>query len=289
MQEIKIETSKEFRRLYQQMPQDEKIAEIVDGVGITIVRNYDKDTEYFKDKKKMFIRLGLRDNFLIGGIDMVEESKDGLYTIIHENKQYRKRFTNFFFGPEEKITLISKDNKTLVKVQNKEISLNEFIDRLIKKNHLRDRLFWARKRNFLKEIFLKILFFLSDDKYDFVEYYHKIGQLEKNKIHYQEKDQKQELKIKEEPFFKYLKIYKNTLFVFCVISFFGLLFLRAKDILSLEELSLSNPIFLLGFIIILFLLHFFSSYLHRKKEDKNGVIYKIYNSLFSGGNFKLKI
>ncbi|MDI6883490.1 MAG: hypothetical protein QMC93_03495 [Patescibacteria group bacterium] len=108
---IKIETSKDFKNLYQETENDEKITEISDAVGITIIRNYEEDSEYFKDRKKMFIKLYLRDGFLVGGIDMVKEDENRLYTIIHDNKKYKKRFTNFFFGPEEKIVLVCENDK----------------------------------------------------------------------------------------------------------------------------------------------------------------------------------
>jgi len=279
-----IKNSEEFKKLYQQVSDDERVTEIRDAVGITIVRNYKKDSEYFKDGKQMFINLYLRGKFLLGSIDMVEKNNEGLYTIIYDSEKYKRRFTNFSFGPEEKFMLIHEGEKTLVKVNSKKLSLNEFIDRLVE-NHLSDKLFWVRKKNFFKKLFLSIIFFLSDDKYDFVGYYHKIYRLKEDKVN--DNSRTSELKIKEEPFFKYFKIYKNTLFIFSIISFFILLIFQKMRILSSEELTSSNPILLLGFVIILFLLHYFSSFIHKKKKDKDGWIYGIHNSLFSS-KFKLK-
>ena len=142
-----IKNSKDFKELYQKVPDDEKATEISDAVGITIVRKYNKDSEYFKDGKKMFIKLYLRDTFLVGGINVVEEEKNGIYAIISDNKKYKKKFTNFFFGPEEKIKFNAENNRVLIKRKNKNIEfcLNDFVDLLIE-NHLSDRLSWARKR-----------------------------------------------------------------------------------------------------------------------------------------------
>jgi len=282
---LKLETSKKFKELYNQVPDDKKIIELSDAIGINIVRNYNENNEYFKDGNQMFINLYLNDNFLCGGIQMVKKEKNGEYISINNtNKNYKKRFTNFSFGSEEKIRLTLENNKISVKVQNKELFLNSFVDKLVQ-NHLSDKLFWIRKKNFFKQIFLKILFFLSDDKYDFVEYYHKIHEWREDKINFQTEEEK-ELNVKVEPFFHYLKIFKNTLFIFCIISLFILITINNQTIPPTDEISFSNPIFLLLFIIALFLLHFFSVFLHKKKQDKNGFIHKLHNSLLNR-NLKL--
>lgn len=280
-----INNSQEFKNLYQKVSDDEKIIEISDAIGITILRNYKKESEYFKDNKKMLINLYLKNNFLVGGINMVEEDQNGLYTIIYDKGKYKKRFTNFSFGPEENIKFIREEEKILVKVNNKKLFLNEFIERLVN-NHLSDRLFWVRKKNFFKKLVLNIIFFLSDDKYDFVKYYHKTHQVKENKIGGDSKTN--ELKIKEEPFFKYFKIYKNTLFIFLIISLFVLVIFQKTGILSPGELTLSNLILLLSFVIILFLLHYLSFFIHKQKQNKRGWIYKLHNSLLNS-KFKLKI
>lgn len=282
---LKLKTSKKFKELYNQVSDDKKIIELSDAVGINIVRNYNENNEYFKDGNQMFINLYLNDNFLCGGVQMVKKEKNGEYISINNtNKNYKKRFTNFSFGSEEKIILTLKNNKILVKVQNKELFLNSFVDKLVQ-NHLSDKLFWIRKKNFFKQIFLKILFFLSDDKYDFVECYHKINEWREDKINFQTEEEK-ELNVKVEPFFHYLKIFKNTLFIFCIILLFILITINNQTILPADEISFSSPIFLLLFIIALFLLHFFSVFLHKKKQDKNGFIHKLHNGLLNR-NLKL--
>ena len=267
-----IKNSEEFKKLYQKVSDDKNVTKISDAVGITIVRKYNKDSEYFKDGKKMFIKLYLRDVFLVGGIDMVEEEENGIYTIISDNKKYKKKFTNFFFGPEEKIKFNPENNKVLVRRKNKSIEfrLNDFVDLLVK-NHLSDRLFWIRKKNYLKRIILRILFFVTDDKYNYVDYYHEIHE---NKIGDIEKEK--EIKIGEEPFFNYFKIYKNMLFILSILLFFALILIKKHGFLDGGNLSMSNPILLFLFVIILFLLHYFSSFLHMKKRDKKGFIYKLH-------------
>ena len=280
-----IKNSEEFKKLYQKVSDNEKVTEISDAVGITIVRKYNKDSEYFKDGKKMFINLSLRDTFLVGGIDMVEEEENGMYTIIFDNKKYKKKFTNFFFGPEEQIKFNAENNRVLVKRKNKNIEfcLNDFVDLLVK-NHLSDRLFWAKKKNYFKRIILRILFFLTDDKYSYVDYYHKIHE---NKI--SEIKKEKEIKIGKEPFFNYFKIYKNMLFILSVILLLCILIpIEKYGLLDEGNFSISNPILLFLFIIILFLLHYFSSFLHIKKRDRKGFIYKLHNDCLNN-SFRLKI
>jgi len=92
---------------------------------------------------------------------------------------------------------------------------------LVQSSTIEPRLFWVRKKNFLKKILLKILFFLTDDRYGFVGYYHKINGIEENRFGKRKIEKK--LKVNPEPFFRYFKICKNTLFVLFVFLFFGLL------------------------------------------------------------------
>ena len=92
---------------------------------------------------------------------------------------------------------------------------------LVQSSTIEPRLFWVRKKNFFKKILLKILFFLTDDRYDFVDYYHKINGIEENRFGKRKIEKK--LKVNPEPFFRYFKIYKNTLFILFVFLFFGLL------------------------------------------------------------------
>ena len=157
---------------------------------------------------------------------------------------------------------------------------------LVQSSAIEPRLFWVRKKNFLKKILLKILFFLTDDRYDFVDYYHKINGIEENRFGKRKIEKK--LKVNPEPFFRYFKICKNTLFILFVFLFFGLLLVQKYNLLSQATFSTSSPILLCGFIIILFLCHYFSYFLYTKKRDKKGFIYKLHNSLL-GGSFELKI
>ncbi|MDI6883492.1 MAG: hypothetical protein QMC93_03505 [Patescibacteria group bacterium] len=169
-------------------------------------------------------------------------------------------------------------------MQDKKLSLNDFVDSLVK-NHLSDRLFWIRKKNYLKKIILSVIFFLTDEKYNWIEYYHRSNKLQEDKINDREE---KEPKISSEPFFKYFKIHNNALFVLFVILFFVLIIIKKYKFFDEQNISTSNPILLSAFIIILFLFHYFSSFLHLKKRDKNGFIYKLHNSSLNG-SFKLRI
>ncbi len=210
-----------LKNLYRKTVNDEKVVELSDVNGITIIKKYPENSEYFKDGNKMLIQIYLKDGFIGGRVEMVKADRNGLYSVI-ESKKYKKKFTNFSFSQEENIKFDFEDKKILIKRSGRDtkMSLNEFVEILVE-NHLSDRLFWVRKKNFLKKILLKILFFLTDDRYDFVDYYHKINGIEENRFGKRKIEKK--LKVNPEPFFRYFKIYKNTLFILFVFLFFGLL------------------------------------------------------------------
>jgi hypothetical protein len=283
--------SKEFKKLYKKTSKDEKVVEISDATGFSIIRNYDEDTEYFKDNNKMLIRLYIRDGFINGGIDMVTDKKDefGGYLII-DKKKYKNKFTNFHFGKEENIVFDDRDNKVKIKRKGKEykFSVNEFVDLLVK-NHLSDRLFWIRKKNYLKRLLLKFIFFLMDSGYSFLDYHDEIHRiLYDNRVDNKRDLKKSEIPTIKEPFFNYFRIYKNLLFISSILLLSLLLLIKYFFLLKDEELNASNPILIFSLVVILFLLHYFSEFLSRKKNDKNGFIYKLHNSSLDN-RFQLKL
>jgi len=293
-----MKNSKEFKELYQKRADDEKVTEISNAVGITIVRRYNKNREYFKDGKKMFIKLYLEDALFVGGVNMVEE-KRGTYTIFNERK-YKKKFTNFFFGPEDKVQFNTKNNKILTKKGNKNIEfcLNDFIDILVK-NHLSDRLFFRRKINKIKIYFLKILFWFMDSKYNWIDYYHKIQKREQTIDKTNSKENLNLDKLSIDPFFNYFRIYRKILFsfiitvtVYLIYSFLNTDSCNMRNslcsIFKVENFSIANPILLFIFFIGLFLLHYFSLFLQGEVGYKDGFIYKLHISSLNN-SFRLKI
>ncbi len=277
-----MQDSEEFKIKYKKVENDENITGITDAIGITIVRNYNEDTEYFKDGKQMFIKLYMRGEFMAGGIEMVEKKKDDTYTIFHDREKYKNKFTGFYFNEEENITINEKNGGVIINRGGKKsyFSLNELIDLLVK-NHLSDRLFWIGKKNFLIKKVLSILFLLMDSKYSYIDYEEEVRDGRANGV-------KDEIKIGTEPFFKYFKVYKNMLFLLSIFSLIILIYIEQANYINSIELSISNPILLFSFIIALFLLHFISEYLHLKKINKSSFIYKLHSKSLNT-SFKLKI
>jgi hypothetical protein len=156
----------------------------------------------------MFIKLSIVDNKVIhGSVDMVDFKKGNNESYpINTKDKYKKKVTNFYFGEEEQIYFDTKTKKIICKVPKKSFSLNEFIE-IIVKNHLSDRLFWKRGKNYLAINCLKFFFWLSDRHYKGSEVMTLIYGLGS-----ETKDIKDN-KVKAEPFFKYFYITKNILFI----------------------------------------------------------------------------
>lgn len=297
-------TSETFFNLYQKVFNDESVVKINDAPGITIVRKYDEKSEYFKDAKRIFVKLYIIDGYVTGSVDMVQKREGETFTIIHDTGQYKKHFTNFYFSKEENIVFNSELKKFLIKRKNKihKYNINDFVSLLIK-NHTADKLFFKRKINKSKKIFLEIIFWFMDSKYDWEKYYSMVHKKEQiaNKI-----DGKDNLDfdfniLKIEPFFNYFNIYRKILLLFIVIiTGIILYFFKNIDIKSCtsindfctlfraENLTIANPVLLFLFFIILFLLHYFSLFLQKKVDDKNGFIYRLHSSAMND-SFSLKI
>lgn len=295
-------TSELFFNLYQRTSKDEEIVKISDAPGITIIRKYDETTKYFKDGKKISVKFYIRDGYINGGVDMAQKNEEGGYTIYDSTKPYKHPYTNFFFSKDENIVFNNNEQIIIIKRKNKiyKFNVNDFVDLLIK-NHLSDRLFWKRKINKLKIYFLTFIFWSIDQKYDWINYYHKVH----------DKDKKLSLNVTNsinielpaplaiDPFFKYFNIYRKILFC-CIFTITVVLYYfydKANCCNSLnifyslfkaENFTITNPIFLFSFFIVLSLLHYLSAYLKAKIHDKDGLIYKLHESSLNN-SFSLKI
>src|SRR3989344_2220808 len=87
--EEKSITSERFLNLYQKVANDENVIKIEDAPGITIVRKYNEGSEYFKDGKRMFIKLYLKDNYIVGSVEMVEKNEDNSFTVVYDEKNIK--------------------------------------------------------------------------------------------------------------------------------------------------------------------------------------------------------
>ena len=303
-------TSNTFYKLYRKTSGDVEAVELVDGKGITIIRNYDEQNDYFKDGSLMFIKIYILDKgFVCGSVNMVKKSErlEG-YITIEDEKQYKKHFTNFFFHKEEKIKFDVNRGKFIVK--KKKLNINDFVDLLIK-NHLADRLFLKRKLrvNKLKESFLKFIFWLLNEKYDWIEYYNSFHGKDRKLREINHKEKKLSVNTQTEPFFKYFKINKDLLFfsvLFIALPIVWCFYSKANDssysndsvflnLFKIEYFTITNPIFLFSFFIFLsmvryleFLIRYVYKSLKEQIDDNEGWIYKLHMSSMNN-SFSLKL
>lgn len=279
-------TSEKFAKLYKKDDSDELITPLQKDVGISILKKYDSQTEFYKKDKRMLIYLILQDDYIVGGVDMVNSnvSNNGYRSIT--NEKFKKGYTNFSFGKEENLKWDnSKFNVTSEANQSKNFTLNEFVKILIK-NHLSDRLVFRKFVNNLITGLLKFTFWLVDKKY---KYYEILLGLFSDK----EKVVKQDdLDKRKEPFFKYFSIPRNMLFFTLTILFaISLLFDWLKIIYNFQ---ISNDTKVLLLFLIFFIFDSFSKSLsvqinnfYNKENSTIAHIAKYANTY--SFNLKLKI
>lgn len=298
-QDQKEITSEIFLNLYKKTSKDEEIVKISDAPGITIIRKYDEITKYFKDGKKIFVKFYIRDGYINGGVDMAQKNESGGYTTYDSTKPYKHPYTNFFFSKDENITFNNNAQTIVIKRKNKiyKFNVNDFVDLLIK-NHLSDRLFWKRKINKLKIYFLTFIFWLIDQKYDWISYYRKVHDKDKNPNVTDSVNIELPAPLAIDPFFKYFSIYRKILFCCIFIITVVLFYFYDKancsnsitifySLFKVENFTIANPILLFSFFIVLSLLHYLSAYLKAKIHDKDGLIYKLHESSLNN-SFSLK-
>ncbi|MEK7651027.1 MAG: hypothetical protein AAB377_00690 [Patescibacteria group bacterium] len=282
MENTKSLTSEEFVKLYTSQDSDEKITPIKDAVGFSLVRNYPKDSDYFKDGKKMFIKIFLAGDSVCGGVDMVyPNDKEGNYTIVSDEK-YKKNVTGFLFRKEEDLVFDFNEKEIVYTPKKLRFSVDKFIKILVN-NHLSDRMFWRRMGNYFTNIILMFLFWLSDQHYEKIQVMLDI---------YSSKQDNNPDKIDTkniEPFFKYFLIRKNALLLFLVLLFPTSLIISYISVFS--DYSLSDPSLILFFFLSLSSLEKISIWLDKKikalfkKEDN--FIYKLHDYQYNT-HFKLK-
>lgn len=276
-------TSEEFVKLYKKSELDELITPFKDGVGFSLVRKYKQNSEYSKDDKRIFIKLYLSSNNIVnGGIEMVDpdEKKTGSYRIVTESK-YKKRITSFGFGEEEEIVFNEKEKKIFYEPKKLFLTLNDFVE-VIVYNHLSNRVFWRRKLNYLIDIFLRVLFWLSDKHYERINVMLEIHRPTQRDEH----DKNDEKNI--EPFFKYFFITKNILFSLLLVIFPTSVLIA----IYFKNFSIFSQPTILFFFLVLFAMEKVSISLDKKikaffsKKEKN-FIYRLHNYQFIE-SFKMK-
>lgn len=283
----------EFKNLYSMQGSDESITPFTNEVGFSLIRKYPEGSAYFKDRRRMFIKVAVLSRGFSYGVDMTKPDKRGEATeyVITDGDEYKKKITNFI-SDEGEFSFDDATQEVVHQPTGKRFTMNEFVEILVA-NHLSDRLFFKRIWNELANRVLKSLFWLSDAHYEQV-------QTMIDKYHYDKgenpppKDEKKNI----EPFFKYFYISKNILFSILLISFPSAVFFGHLWIYG--DFSLSNPSLLLLFFLILFSCEKFSIWLDKKikeflmpsrkhfAEKKVNFMEKLHNYQYSN-KFNLKL
>lgn len=289
-------TKEDFLKLYTKQEDDSSITLFDNEIGFSLIRDYPKNIPYFKDGKKMFIKLALLKGKVFYSVDMTTPDKgegDKISYIITEGKEYGKKTTNFFSDNQEPFVFNETTKKIIFTLKNKSFTLNEFVGILVN-NHLSDRLFWKRVRDFFTELILKLLFWLADKHYDKIRV-----SLDKYHIYRDNQPTKEDEK-NIEPFFKYFYISRNTIIVFLSFAllqkvFFVIFpkFSYIKHIWPFGEFSASNPYVILFFFLALFLCEKFSIWLNNKikeffQDDKHSFEKKTINFIERLHNYQYK-
>ena len=260
----------DFLKLYLKQEADNAITAFDNEIGFSLIRDYSKNTPYYKDGRKMFVKLAILKGKIFYSIDMVKPEQKGeksISYIIIEGKEYGKKTTNFFSDNQEPFIFDETTKKIIFTPKNKSFTLNEFVEILIA-NHLSDRLFWKRVRDLITESILKLLFWLADKHYDKIR-------VSIDKYHlYRDNQPTKEDEKSIEPFFKYFYISKNTIFALLLLTFLlsllSVIFphiFYMKKIWPFGEFSLSNPFVVLFFFLVLFLCEKFSLWLNNKIKE----------------------
>jgi len=288
-------SAQEFTNLYEKKVYDESVTTFSNELGFSLIRLYPEDTPYYKDGKRMFIKVAVFDRGFFYSVDMTTPQEgDGVKEhVITDGGKYRKKVTGFMSDLSDGGDFYFDEvNKQVVhKKTNKNLSLNEFID-VLEGNHLADRLFWKRISSSILNFFLKFIFWLSSQHYDKVQVsIDKYHASQGRKVEFEEK-------IHNEPFFNYFCISKNFIFSILLATFLIAILVAMfpnrfplKDLWHafFEEFTLSNPMVTLLFFLGLFTSEKISIWLSGKirsflipdqslfSEPKKNFIEKLYN------------
>lgn len=262
--------SNTFAQLYTKKPEDETLTPFEGDVGFSLIKTYPEHTQYHKDGQRLFIKVALSDRGLSYSVNMTTpKERDGKKEyVLTDGNEYKKKVTNYYSGGDE-FTFDTSKQKVIHRKTNKEFLMDEFIAILVG-NHLSDRLFWKRKLNWVVNNILKLLFWLSDKHYEHVK-------VSIDKYHFSRGDKPETKENKNiEPFFKYFYISKNLIFTLLLLAFVTAIFVSFfPEVLQIRnwwrflfgEFSLSNPMVVLLFFLILFTSEKFSLWLNKSIKN----------------------
>src|SRR3989344_8010626 len=127
-------TKDEFLKLYTKQDTDNTITPFTNEIGFSLIRDYPKNTPYFKDNRKMFIKVALLKDRLFYSVDMTKPGQrveEPVSYVISQGEEYKKKTTNFFSDNQEPFVFDENTKKIIFKPKNKNFTLNEFVDILV--------------------------------------------------------------------------------------------------------------------------------------------------------------
>lgn len=285
---------------YTRRKYDKQITPFTDGVGFSIIREYPRNSDYFRDSKLMLIRVAVENNkSLFFDINMVKdnESKENQSYAIQDGSEYRGRIVNLSSEKNE-FFIEDTDMKITHSSSNEKLRLNDFVD-MLAGNHLRGRnLPLKLLKRLVSNTILKTLFWICDKKFDhYARLISVFNREEKKSIERLESS---------DPFFGYFKIFKNLFIVSLIFTLFFSIVILQNDFLTLHakkyfgDFSISNPLILIIAVITLHALEKVTNYLrtkidefegmYQKHEQQKNLIQKIYiASLDQKYNLNLKL
>jgi hypothetical protein len=261
--------SEKILSLYHSIDRDEQMLKLNDHAGIQIIRKYKNTSPVFADKR-MFINFFIEQGYVFGSIDMVIK-KDDRWVVVYPDKDdnLRGKISNYSLFKDEDIHFDGE--KMEVIFQKRKYNVNGFID-LMEKNHLSNMFGLSKFFNQVIEIFLWIMYFLVDERYE------KFSLLKELRSTHEESELSTPV-LEADPFFRYFKIYKN-LFAFFLGFTLPFLFHFSKT-LDPDVFSLQNPFLIFLAVGCLLLLEGVGNIIRRQINLKNSLIKKLANYTYS--------
>lgn len=294
-------TSEYFQSLYTATSW-ESVIWLDDAPWITIIKPY-PDNQNDKRGFSMFIRFYLLDWFIHGSVNMVQDSTK---YVIENKDQFSETFTNFYFNASDNIMFDSVTQKFVVpwKISwKKEISVNEFVDKLVK-NHLSEKSKWLKLKDMISHIFnlsiLSITFWLLDSRYNWSYYILNFqkrvlkSNIGRNEVYYVD------IPKPEDPFFKYFRLHKrlSLIVIFLVTCFLVIGFNEYISCWGFQNkwmrlfdswyFTITNPLLFFVFFLILLIVEIIWDFLRNTcNQEEKWFIRKMHNSLYQN-SFNLK-
>ena len=95
--------SKNFSQLYKIQNGNEKMIPFEGDIGFSLIKFYPKQTQYYDDGRRLFIKIALSKKGLVYSVNMTNpESRDNQDDyILTDGEEYKKKVTNYYSGGDE--------------------------------------------------------------------------------------------------------------------------------------------------------------------------------------------